>query len=167
MDSFRLASALVLSLALALAAGPASPNGRTPPRTEELVFLKATCEAKSGDVEVFRARVVDAKGAAQSLAVRTGDATEQVAIRDVKAIAFTSDRADKNGFAKAKLTREGDDADAPVLLRVRTQDGPLRLTGFKADGSDVRMSLLQCRKLSFAPQRQGDASPDAPARAKH
>ena len=142
----------------------AYPNGRTSPRPSEMSVVKAICEERSKEDrhEIFRARVVGSEGAADTLNVRIGNATEQMAIARVKSVTFLQDRVDASGFLSATLIRDDDNREMVAMVQVRSPKSTLRLTGFRSDGASVGIELLRCRKVTFAAGAQSASDPGNP-----
>jgi hypothetical protein len=150
-------------------AASAYPNGRQPPRSSDISPVKATCEERSGGNrhEIFRARITAGDGSAERLNVLIGNASEQIAIADIKTLTLPNARVDPDGFMKATLVRGDDTEKRSVMVEVRSGKANLRLAGFRNNGTSVNIDLSRCKTVEFSSgARSGGDSGDRPVTKK-
>ena len=152
-----------------LIAASAYPNGRQPPRLSDTSPVKATCEERSGGKrhEILRARIAAGDESTERLNVLIDNASERVAIADIKTLTLPSARVDLDGYMKATLVRGDDSEQRSVMVEVRSGKANLRLAGFANDSTGVSVDLSRCKKIEFSSGAlSGADSGDLPAAKK-
>jgi hypothetical protein len=143
-----------------IAAGVAHANGINPPRLKGASVIAASCVERSTQAQrdFLRARITTGDQSSDVLDVRTGDAREEVAIREIASILLTATPVDKDGFVDGSLTRRDASTPEKVAVKVRTRDAAVRLAGFSDAGSTVTIDLAKCERIDFGePPRDGNA----------
>ena len=160
---FRIRLALLVVGAVAMiGVGVAHGNGINPPRVKAASVIAASCLERSTQAqrEILRARITTGTQSSDVVDVRTGDAREEVAIRDIASIGLTATTADKDGFVDGSLTRRDASTPEKVAVKVRTRDSAVRLAGFSDGGSTVTIDLAKCERIDFGePSRDAHATP--------
>jgi hypothetical protein len=157
----------ILCVIASFIAAPAYPNGRKPPRSSDMSLVKATCEERSGGHrhEIFRARITAADG--QSLNVLIGNASEQIAIAEIKRLTLPNAQIDPDGFMKATLDRGNDTAMRSVMVQVRSGKASFELAGFTNSGTNVKIDLSRCKTVEFSSgTRSAGDSGDRPVKER-
>jgi len=146
-----------------LISGNVLANGRTSPRSVELVILKATCESHAGGAaqDIYRARLVVGRNAIESLTVRKGPAFVDFKLGEIRMLVFEDKKPDSEGFVPAALFRQNG-ARERVGVLVRYGSTPVRITGFAESRESLTVDLDRCRRLSFSPSESvlRDLEPD-------
>jgi hypothetical protein len=113
------------------------------------------CAKRSGNrnEEILRVRVASGHGFQRTVSVLAGNATEQLAIADIRMLVLPTAAVDSRGFVNARLLRSDGDAENPVKLQVRSGKSLLRLTGYDRRGGGVSVPLAECKRIEFSSNR--------------
>lgn len=126
-------------------------NGRTMPRSSGTLPLKATCTQIEGDpLEIFRVRVVGGGGSDETLRVSMGGVTEELSLREIKQLRFSSTETNDDGFMNVEILGINGPEIKPAMVQVRSLDTAISLTGFRSNGSSVSIDLSRCMTIEFS-----------------
>jgi hypothetical protein len=150
-----------LALGSLLLAGPAAGNGRSPPRPAGTAILTAACELRGNGerLEMVRPRLAGPGMPEGALVIRTDGSFAPVYLDLIRRIEIEDGATpDEEGTVAARLQRaDGETATGSERVMVQAGAGntPVRLSGFRPDGTRVEVELGQCRRLEFAVVGEG------------
>jgi hypothetical protein len=146
---------LFASMCVILFVSPAYPNGRTSPRPADMVLVTAICEGRSDESrhKILRARIISTDGPTTTLNIRVGTASEQLPIPQIKILELPDDNIDSEGFMRGVIIRYVDNREVKIdtaIVQVTSDEFPIFIVGFTANGEKISVPLNQCKRVSFS-----------------
>jgi len=153
MFSRRFAVCMVLAVAVVFTVRNSYPDGINPPRPSGSSAVKAVCKNRSngGLHEVFRTQIMSGTNPVESITFVIEDVTEQIDITNIRAITLSAGEVDSNGFVKGSLIRNDQTEERATKVQVKTNNAPLRLTGFSETGARLSIDFATCESIEFDP----------------
>ena len=152
MFSRKLAVCMVLAVVLIFTVSNSYSNGINPPRPSGTDTVKAVCKERSGGSqhELFRTQIVGGANPVESLTFVIKGATEQINIIDVRTITLSAGTVDSDGFVKGSLIRSDGTEEKATKVQVKTNNIPIRLTGFSKTGTRLSIDFATCESIEFS-----------------
>jgi hypothetical protein len=132
-------------------------NGRTVPQPMGASPLKASCiQIDGGQLEIFRARLINGDDFDETLEVTSGGVTEDLSLREIKLLRFLTTEINADGLMKAKIVRTGGTEETSSMVQVRSGGTAIRLTGFKSNGTKLSIDLSSCQAVELSSLQEGE-----------
>ncbi len=152
MFSRRFFVCMVIAVVLIFTVRDSYANGINPPRPSGAVAVKAVCKGRSGgnQLEVFRTRIMSGANQVEGITFVIQGATEQIGIMDIRTITLSAGAVDSNGFVNGSLIRKDQTEERTTKVQVKTNNTPLRLTGFSEAGARLSIDFATCEAIEFS-----------------
>lgn len=149
MNRLRLGHAVIFSSCLFVASVEA--NGINPPRPvgSETVVVSCVDRASGGITILQRAQISDGNSS-RSLEVQLGnDAPRTVQLSQLRRLQFHSGKPRPDGFVNATLELAEPVFVGKAIVKVRTGNKPVLISGFSTASERAALSLGSCKELEF------------------